>query len=346
MRSLLVGLLVSTVAHLDISHAQEAEARPSPRYSVRRVPAPWGYSFTPYHINNRGEMAGYLQGQANGPYDGVTHAGFYNGRYTIDLHRWAAGATFRTPSLPVDLDEKGRVLFRTLQGPDRHFLFEHGRATEFSRLVRRKDLEPVAINTRGQFVGRAGGVNEQGGQPFVYAKGRVHLLGTLPGYPYGVAGGISENGRIVGIVEAEVDGDDIRPVLFSPDGPIDLGLPERESYAQSVNNRGDILGHSTEGPDGGHGVLWQDRKIVRLPFTAMGMNEAGDVVGFENRGWPRRAMLYSRGTISELSTLVPANSGWELSQAHDINDRGQIIGFGIWRGEEWGFVLTPLRRTQ
>ena len=317
----------------------------SPRYSVQRIPAPWGYYFLPYRINNRGEIAGTIYGQANGPYDGIAHAAFYNGHHTIDLHRRAPRANFVSTSLPVDLDQKGRVLFRVLDAvPDRYFLVDHGRVTEFNRLVRRNDLIPVAMNTRGQFVGLAGGVNEDGGQPFQYSGGRVHYLGTLPGYPYGVAGGISENGRIVGVLNASATGDDddALAVIFSPDGPVDLGLPL--SYAQYVNNRGDILGTSVGGPYYGEGVLWRDGQIMQLPITPTGMNEAGDVVGFENQGWPRRAKLYSGGTLMDLSERVPSNSGWELWQALDINDRGEIAGLGLWRGELAGFVLTPLRR--
>ena len=64
--------------------------------------------------------------------------------------------------------------------------------------------------------------------------------------------------------------------------------------------------------------------------------------------WGESGMAASReaagGTFTDLNELVPSNSGWELRQALDINDRGEIAGLGLWRGELAGFVLTPLRR--
>ena len=39
--------------------------------------------------------------------------------------------------------------------------------------------------------------------------------------------------------------------------------------------------------------------------------------------------------------LIPADSGWILTAAWDINDAGQIVGVGTLNGEQRGFVLTP-----
>jgi hypothetical protein len=44
--------------------------------------------------------------------------------------------------------------------------------------------------------------------------------------------------------------------------------------------------------------------------------------------------------------LLPANSGWTLYDAFDINDLGQIVGAGTHNGITRGFVLTPLTRTR
>jgi hypothetical protein len=37
--------------------------------------------------------------------------------------------------------------------------------------------------------------------------------------------------------------------------------------------------------------------------------------------------------MTDLNTLIPANSGWELMYATDINNRGQIVGYGVRDGK-------------
>jgi probable HAF family extracellular repeat protein len=45
----------------------------------------------------------------------------------------------------------------------------------------------------------------------------------------------------------------------------------------------------------------------------------------------------------DLNTLIDPSSGWRLMDAQDINDAGQIVGYGI-NGNEQGhaFLLTPV----
>jgi probable HAF family extracellular repeat protein len=61
-----------------------------------------------------------------------------------------------------------------------------------------------------------------------------------------------------------------------------------------------------------------------------GMNEAGDIVGFAALADGRQHALYftEADGLRDLNTLLPANSGWFLSQAIQINGRRQIVGRG------------------
>jgi probable HAF family extracellular repeat protein len=43
----------------------------------------------------------------------------------------------------------------------------------------------------------------------------------------------------------------------------------------------------------------------------------------------------------DLNTQLTSNSGWELQDAWDINNSGQIVGWGLYNGETHAFVLTP-----
>lgn len=56
-----------------------------------------------------------------------------------------------------------------------------------------------------------------------------------------------------------------------------------------------------------------------------------------------RAFLWERGKMTDLNTLIPRGSGWKLTEAIDINDRGQIVGMGQFRGVEQAFLITPVK---
>jgi probable HAF family extracellular repeat protein len=46
--------------------------------------------------------------------------------------------------------------------------------------------------------------------------------------------------------------------------------------------------------------------------------------------------------MRDLNSLLPANSGWELTAAYGINDRGQIVGKGKKDGQTKAYLLTPI----
>jgi len=45
--------------------------------------------------------------------------------------------------------------------------------------------------------------------------------------------------------------------------------------------------------------------------------------------------------MTDLNDLLPPGSGWELTQAEDINEVGQIVGWGEIGGPTRGFLMTP-----
>jgi probable HAF family extracellular repeat protein len=55
------------------------------------------------------------------------------------------------------------------------------------------------------------------------------------------------------------------------------------------------------------------------------------------------AFLYTSGSgMVDLNTLIDPLSGWELLDAADINDAGQITGQGLIGGEYHAYLLTPV----
>jgi hypothetical protein len=54
------------------------------------------------------------------------------------------------------------------------------------------------------------------------------------------------------------------------------------------------------------------------------------------------AFIYHNGAITDLNSLIDASLGWELIYATDINDRGQIVGYGLVNGQGHAFLLSPV----
>jgi len=90
--------------------------------------------------------------------------------------------------------------------------------------------------------------------------------------------------------------------------------------------------------------------------AALGINDFGAIVGIsaqaptdffeppsEEFNCPCHAALWTNGQVVDLNTLIPANSGWQLTIAIAINDRGQIIGQGTFNNNPRSFLLTPIR---
>ena len=94
------------------------------------------------------------------------------------------------------------------------------------------------------------------------------------------------------------------------------------------------------------------RPLGNLPghFYSMPLviNNFGDIVGHSSDASfdERRAFLYANGAIHDLNDLIPRHSGWFLFEANGINDRGEIVGTGIYRERRRAFLLKPIHPFQ
>jgi hypothetical protein len=46
--------------------------------------------------------------------------------------------------------------------------------------------------------------------------------------------------------------------------------------------------------------------------------------------------------MQDLNALIPPASGWELVEAFDVNEGGQIVGIGRHTGRTRAFLLSPV----
>jgi probable HAF family extracellular repeat protein len=203
-----------------------------------------------------------------------------------------------------------------------------------------------AINDSGQVVGGAQGIG-----PFLYSNGTVIDLGDESTVAYG----INNPGQVVGILNVN------RAFLYENGVMTNLGTLPGDNYssAEDINDLGQVVGVSAPtGVNDGTAFLYSSTtgmmSLGRLLSTdtysvALGINNAGQVVGwsgtnpnfYSTSGNGVRAFLYSDGVMQDLNGLIAPGSGFVLTQARAINDRGEIVGAGSINGELHAVLLTP-----
>jgi probable HAF family extracellular repeat protein len=179
--------------------------------------------------------------------------------------------------------------------------------------------------------------------------GNYLTMPTLGGQGSG-ASDINAFGQIVGL--AEDTSDHPRAATWDLGASVQsLGVGGELSSSSGINNRGQIIGTWVDTQDQVHGFFLDQGSILDLPALLpfqnaipADINQAGFVVGeSSNQGTSRHAVIWDRQqNVTDLQTLIPANSGWDLETATGINDLGEISGFGFLQGKKRGYRLTPI----
>ncbi|HEX5716163.1 MAG TPA: hypothetical protein VF179_08390 [Thermoanaerobaculia bacterium] len=187
---------------------------------------------------------------------------------------------------------------------------------------------------------------------FVWEDGEMRALPTLGGNN-GFATGANNRGEVVGWAENNVQDPtcvppqvlQFRAVIWGPrDGQIQELLPlpgDTSSAATAINNKGQVVGISGTCDQAvgrhtaAHAVIWEKGRVTDIgnlgePWwnTPMAINQRGDVVGFAGAGGDAdnpilHAFLWTRRDgVQDLGTLP----GDATSEAHGINERGQVVG--------------------
>jgi probable HAF family extracellular repeat protein len=198
------------------------------------------------------------------------------------------------------------------------------------------------VNNRGQIVGRF--ASDAGSHhAFLWERGVMLDLGTLPGGSHSEAYAINDRGQVVGWSTV----DETTRTLFDgcwhaflwANGTMtdlgSLGDNRFQSYAYSINDRGQIVGISSTGdyPTGvWRAVVWQRGTIIELDgvpeavnTSAFDINSRGRIVGaWEGTSGGGGALRWRRRSTDALATLPGATR----TEAHAISSRGLIAGFG------------------
>jgi probable HAF family extracellular repeat protein len=201
--------------------------------------------------------------------------------------------------------------------------------------------------------------------PFLLENGRMTDLGTLGGV-FGGAQCVNNRGQVIGTSSlAENPGacftgePGCHPFLWDHGVLRDLGTLGGDNGATFwLNNAGEVVGQADlPGSQIHHAFLWRRGIMTDLGTlggnsSAAAINSKGQIVGNSELGAPTsnlpHAFLWENGEpMIDLNTLIPANSSLLLVTAFNINDRGEIVGWGAPPGvQDLGFggrlfVLIP-----
>jgi uncharacterized membrane protein len=190
--------------------------------------------------------------------------------------------------------------------------------------------------------------------------GSIRQLPPASGDLDGAATAINDAGQVVGIsgicANAIGGASALHMLLWDRRSMTDLGnlggqywhTPMDISERGSVTGFSDLPGDSAEHPNF-HAFFWNKKHGLQdlnaLPgdtlSEGLGINNRDQIVGVS---FPSsRAFIWQKGILTDMNTLIPANSDLVLLAAQDINDSGVITGQAQDKntGALVGFVAVP-----
>jgi probable HAF family extracellular repeat protein len=325
-----------------------------------------GLGAGPSSINDRGDVVGLAESGQINPQVGLP---------AVVAVLWKDGQIFNLGALPggfsssaAAINNRGQVVGAGLNGVAdpfsvigvgievRAFLWDKGTMRDLGTLGG-PDAEANFINDRGQIAGfsyTSANPNPNTGQPdthaFLWEEGTMQDLGTLGG-TFSKAASLNEAGQVAGT--ASIAGDVANhPFLWDGSVMIDLGtLGGRNGAADWMNQSGDVVGRAdVPGSGSHHGFLWSNGTMTDLGTlnglpcsTARSVNARRQVVGDAGKcGKVGRGFLWENGSIVDLQNLIPAGTGFRVTEGIWINDRGEIAANAVLpSGEIHAVLLIP-----
>ncbi|MEQ9624207.1 MAG: PEP-CTERM sorting domain-containing protein [Coleofasciculus chthonoplastes F1-TOW-03] len=347
-----LGLATATV--LGLTAFQSAEA--ASMYTVTDLGTLSGRENDPHvpiSINNVGQIVG----RSGLLFDEDRRAFLWDNGVMTDL-----GSLEGLRSEALDINDSGQIVghseintpgfFPYAIYPSHAFLWENGVMTDLGTLGGLIS-SAISINNSGQVVGWA--ENEHGEQrAFLWENGEMMDIGTLGGST-SLARDINNSGQIVGNAQPTTGGNG-HAFLWENGVMTDLGtLGGSFSIPNAINDSGQVVGYvnlSGGGSFNHRAFLWQDGTMTDLgtlddlpTSEALDINNAGQIVGnaydFDDF-LGQKPFLWENGVMIDINSLFPADSGFKLFAANNINDVGQITGLGWINNIPSQVLLTPV----
>jgi probable HAF family extracellular repeat protein len=206
----------------------------------------------------------------------------------------------------------------------------------------------MGLNAAGNFAINAS--SSSGSTVYLWNNGSFEQMPLLSDYIYGNAIDINDFNQMVGVCSTLSSQ---RAVIWSGGIVIPIGdaFGAVSSAGMGLNNLGEVVGHFQQG-DYITPFLWKDmvgQALPRVPGDvssgATDVNDSGWIVGFGSYGTGGFAILWDENLQPyDLNTLIDPlfAAGWELQMATALNNKGQIVGYGMLNGNYRGFIATPM----
>jgi probable HAF family extracellular repeat protein len=216
------------------------------------------------------------------------------------------------------------------------FLVRRGHMTDLGPAGPARTSGPLGdfkISNRGDIIGFTLG----NGNAALDRRGRLIDLGSLAGQG-SAARALNDKGQVVGFSPVSGPGPNVfHAFLYMRGRMTDLGtLGGDDSVANDINQHGEVVGPANIANGYAHAFLYKNGRMKDLgtlggPASDAGaINNHGDVVGVSTiNSTTSHGYLYRNGKMIDLNSLIPANSGFVVVNAEDINDRGQIAAEAI-----------------
>lgn len=373
-----MALLMLLASLLQFAAQAQEQLRKVPHYKLTVLPTLGGTFSDGYGINERGQVTGasvtvrdtidaflWQEGVLVdlGTLGGPVSIPARFGGHGINSRGMVAGFSNTSTPDPNGEDVCGLGTFLTCLP----FIWQKGTMTALP-LLGGNNGTVGGMNNRGQIVGFSETPTPDSCsiaflqvEATIWEKGIVQELPPFPGDSDGTASDVNDKGQVAGVTGC-VSTNTVRAVLW-PQGPnggvVDLGNlgGMGGNIPSSINNKGQVVGQSDlPGDTTHHAFLWQNGVMTDLgtlngqPVSlAFGINDQDQVVGiFEDfAGDNTTGFLWQGGVMTDLNTLIPPGSSLFLKEPVAINDRGEIVGFGLdSNGNERAFLLTPCDERQ
>ncbi|MBI4824805.1 MAG: InlB B-repeat-containing protein [Nitrospirae bacterium] len=211
----------------------------------------------------------------------------------------------------------------------------------------------AAINEAGQIVGFTSMyncpincsdcicANDLSGHAYVWDEiNGMTDLEPLQGYNSSNAKDINDNGLVVGddfsswSIFSFSSNQTYTSFAWQKTAGIEVLFDNEPLNIRRLNNIGQIVGQASTGDgiclESGGGIINGDGEIVVS-------GSSSSCIPFENH-----AFVWSQDNgVQKLNYFLPAGSPWRLEDAYEINDKGQIVGYGTYNGERHAFLATP-----
>jgi probable HAF family extracellular repeat protein len=343
LKNFSLGLLGAVVFALGVSILTATTAATSFSYRATELGTLGGSSSKAYGMNDAGQVVGIADTSS-----GFSHAFLWDEGTMKDLGTLDGYSDSQAYKINNARQVVGSAYTGDLSSSSRALLWDKGDKGSVQDLgsLGGSHSEALGINNRGQVVG----ISSLSGNTFPYRaflwnQGKMQNLGTLDNSDFSSAMSINDRRQVVGQA-----GD--CAFLWEKDTMKPIST-DCSFFASDINNRGQAVGGSLK-----EAALWtisngmrKNLGTIGAPYTylssAYGINNRGRVVGGTYQegsriGFnPYHAFIAVNNTIQDLNSLLPANSGWELTEARDINNYGQIVGYGQHKGQTRAFLLTP-----